>query len=153
MAYQFVQERGPGFVLNSVCPNFIAGRVLPGVALEPSGSGIINVFREIRDLNFLAQWMIDVEDDAKIHVACLADKTMNAERVLGYARPFNWNDVLRAIRKVRPEAKVIGDIEGQATDLMEVDTGRGAELLRKWWGQHGYTTFEESVRRNLEHMK
>ncbi|KAJ9654684.1 hypothetical protein H2201_008957 [Coniosporium apollinis] len=152
-AWTFVRDQKPGFGFNSVLPNYNAGRVLPGVPRGPSGQGITNVYQGNPDMGFPAQWMINVEDDAKIHIACLADKTVNGERVLQFTHPFNWNDVLAVIRQLRPQAKTIEDIKGQQRDWSTVDNEIGAELLRKLWGRDGHRTFEESVRNNLELME
>lgn len=86
---------------------------------------------------FPAQWMINVEDDAKIQIACLADKTVNGERLLRFAHPFDWNDVLAVIRRLRPQATTVEDTKGQQRDWSTVDNERGAELSRKLWDRMG----------------
>lgn len=151
-AWRFMQERKPGFVLNTVLPNFNMGAILPGVAPGPTGAGVISAYRgekEALEL-FGPQWMVDVRDDARVHVGALVDKGVVGRRVFAFARPFNWNDILEVVRKVRPDSEVMGDMEGLGRDGTTVDNELARELLGKWFGQQDWTPLEETVRQNLE---
>ena len=91
--------------------------------------------------------MIDVKDTARLHVAALLDPGVENERILGFAYPFNWNDVLAVLRKIYPNKSSLPDFENNSRDLSRLDNARGAELLRAF-GRTGYTGLEESVWEN-----
>lgn len=91
--------------------------------------------------------MVNVKDTARIHVAALLAPDVENERILVFAYPFNWNDILAILRKLYPDKKFPDDIEDQSRDLSKVDNSRGAALL-KAFGRPGYTGLEESVREN-----
>lgn len=75
---------------------------------------------------------------------------MQNERIFAYAEPFNFNDLLAIIRKLRPGQKIPADFPNLQRDLSTVDNGLGKELLKKWWNQDGYKSLTESLRQNLE---
>ena len=50
--------------------------------------------------------MINVTNDARIHLAALMDGLVKKERILAFDTPFNWNDIVDIIRKIRPDAKL-----------------------------------------------
>jgi hypothetical protein len=94
---------------------------------------------------------VDTADDAKIHIAALIDKTVANDRIFAFAEPFDWNDVIDAVHKARPDATtIIEKLPPHGKDLSRVDNAQGAELLRKWFGQDGWKSLEESVKENLE---
>ena len=92
--------------------------------------------------------MVNVKDTARLHVAALLDPAVENERILAFAHPFNWNDILAILRKLYPEKKFPTDIEDEPRDLSKLDNSRGVTLL-KAFGQPGFTGLEESVRENL----
>lgn len=92
--------------------------------------------------------MVNVKDTARLHVAALLDPAVENERILAFAHPFNWNDILAILRKLYPEKKFPTDIEDEPRDLSKLDNSRGFTLL-KAFGQPGFTGLEESVRENL----
>ena len=99
---------------------------------------------------FGPQWMVDVRDTARLHVAALVDPEVKGERILAFAHPFNWNDVLGCLRRIKsPERKEVPeDVVGLGRDLSRLDNGPGEELLRRF-GRRGWTGLEESVRENV----
>lgn len=96
--------------------------------------------------------MIDVTDNARVHLIAAIDSTVKNERIYTFNVPFDWNDVLKALRKARPNAKILPDQPEQPRDLSTVDNQRGADLLRKWYNQDGWRPFEESVKDNIAHL-
>ncbi|KAL8801755.1 MAG: hypothetical protein Q9182_004227, partial [Xanthomendoza sp. 2 TL-2023] len=74
--WEFVRERKPGFVLNTVLPNLNMGTVL---SERQSGStaGLLRQIYETGELEkfnrFPPQWMVNVADTARVHVAALID--------------------------------------------------------------------------------
>lgn len=146
-AWDFIRTTNPQFVFNAVLPNTNFGKILsnPG----PTGSLVIDVYRGITP-QFPPQWMINVTDDARIHLAAVLDGTLTSRRIYAFASPYNWNDVLKAVKKVQPVAQLPDSFPDMGNDLMKPDNELGAHLLEKWWGQQGYTSLLESVRQNLE---
>ncbi|KAL9017933.1 MAG: hypothetical protein Q9185_004745 [Variospora sp. 1 TL-2023] len=143
----------PPFVLNTVCPNFNFGTVLSHKQLDSTSAAIIPAIWRSGELPpplavFLPQWMVDVQDTARLHVAALVDPDVQGRRILAYAFPFNWNDVFACLRKLDAGRKLPDDLEGLGHDIGTIDTELGRELLRRF-GREGWTSFEESVRENL----
>lgn len=91
--------------------------------------------------------MVNVKDTARLHVAALLDPGVENERILAFAHPFNWNDILTALRKIYPDRKFPKDIENAPRDLSKLDNSRGAALLQAF-GRPGFTSLEETVREN-----
>jgi hypothetical protein len=88
-----------------------------------------------------------------LHVAALIDADIKNERVFAYAEPFNWNDVLAAMRKARPDAKIPEDLKDNSKDLSEVlPVARAKEILKKNFGQDSFIGLEESVKANIENL-
>ena len=91
--------------------------------------------------------MINVKDTARIHIAALLDPEVENERILAFAYPINWNDVLATLRKLYPHKKFPADIENEPRDLSKLDNSRGASLL-KAFGRSGFSGLEETIREN-----
>ena len=152
--WKFVKEGKPSFVVNSVNSPANFGRVLAPVPTS-TGSAVPGLVGSGGVPDWLAkfppQWFVNVRDNARIHVAAAIDPSVENERIWPFTAPYNWNDVLAIIRRLRPsEGKVPKDIDGLGRDVSTVDNGMARELLRKWWGQDGYTGLERTVEENLE---
>ena len=91
--------------------------------------------------------MVNVKDTARLHVATLLNPEVENERILAFAYPFNWNDVLATLRKIYPDKKFPADIEDEPRALSKLDNSRGAALL-KAFGRPGFTGLEETIREN-----
>ena len=142
-----VEETHPPFQVAAVLPNANFGPII-----EPNGeeksvtsqwllklwNGDDSVFE------VPPQWLVDVRDTARLHVAALIDPTCNGQRVFAFAFPFTWNDLLAIMRKVNPEKKFIEDRDA-GQDLSEIPNEEAESLLRKHYG-HGFTPVEETVR-------
>jgi len=149
--WKFVEDEKPDFVVNSVVPNTNIGRVL----LKPASSSANFVLAILnggiqRIAAVPPQWMINTSDDAKIHLAALIDQTVASERIFAFAQPFDWNDMLEAVRNARPNAPLSEPLPAHGKDISSVDNAPGAQLLRKWFNQAGYKLLNESVEENLE---
>jgi nucleoside-diphosphate-sugar epimerase len=149
--WKFVEDEKPSFTVNTIIPNTNVGRVL----IKPATSSARFVLAILnggiqRIAAIPPQWMINVDDDARIHLGALMDKTVANERVFAFGQPFDWNDMRQAVRKEMPDAPVGEELPPHGKDVSEVDNSLARELLRKWFGQAQFTTLEESVRENLE---
>lgn len=81
----------------------------------------------------------------------MLDESLVNERIFAFAAPFNWNDVVDSLGRVRPDkASKFKKDPNEKSDLSKVPNELGAKLLKKWFGQNGYMTLDESVKSNLE---
>ena len=94
--------------------------------------------------------MVDVVDDARIHVAAAIDSTVKNQRIFACDEPFNWRLVIAVIQKALPDADLPNPDPNELLDISTVDNQLGADLLRKWWGQPGYKGLEQSIRETVE---
>lgn len=150
-AWAFMEKNKPPFVLNTVLPNFNLGTQLEGANVSPTQGAILQSYKGDVQWDFISsQYFVDVVDDARVHVGALLDKSVNGKRLYAFAAPFNGNDVLDVIRKIRPEAKTAANKEDLGRDLSVVDNAAALGLLKKWFGQGGWTTFEASMQEALK---
>lgn len=96
--------------------------------------------------------MVDVKDTARLHVSALTDPRVENERILAFAEPFNWNDILAVLRKLYPDRTFPKDIPNCPRNLNTLDISRGVQLLRAY-GRDGFTGLEESVKENVAGLK
>lgn len=147
--WDFMNCEKPGFVLNTILPNSNFGQIFS--AQQPASSGGLvrkAYYGDITALkNLPPQWMVNVKDTARLHVAALIDPEVENERILAFAYPFNCNDILQCFRKLYPDKKFPNNIEDNTRDLSKLDNRRGEELLKKF-GRPGWTSLEESIREN-----
>ncbi|KAH8655887.1 hypothetical protein BX600DRAFT_470467 [Xylariales sp. PMI_506] len=150
-AWKFMREEKPSFVFNTVLPNANMGLVLSTEHQGyPSTAGWIralwNGFEGHEDLKFNPpQYYINVQDNARVHVAATIYEDVEGERLFTFAYPYTWNDILAVFRKLYPQRKFIDDIPDLGQDLSKVANERAEELLRRF-GFPGWTSLEESVK-------
>ncbi|KAF4624525.1 hypothetical protein G7Y89_g13647 [Cudoniella acicularis] len=110
LVWQFVKEENPQFVVNAVLPNTNFGRLLDPKLPASTRDFPRNLFRGEKQ-NLPPQYYIDIQDTARLHVAGLTIPDVKNERLFAFATPFNWNNVLRIMRKLRPDHQFIDDYE------------------------------------------
>ena len=93
--------------------------------------------------------MIDVVDDARIHVAAAIDSTVTNERIFAYDEPFTWHRVSQIIHELLPDAELPPTDPEEASGISVIDNRLGAALLAKWWRQPGYKGLELTIRETL----
>lgn len=157
-AWRFVQERRPGFVLNTVLPDTNTGRLLHP-SQNPSSQRFTDDVYETGSIEkskaqLPPQWFVDVEDTALLHVAALIDPEIKDTRIVAFAEPFNWNKVLATFKRLAPERRWAEEDPSVEEDLMQFPTERGREILRRFEvnGQRleGWTTLEASLRKKVD---
>ena len=152
--WKFAKEKKPDFVVNAVLPNANIGEILSEKQPASTGAWAKALYYggldKVKDIP--PQWMVNVKDTARIHVSALIDADVENERILAYAYPFNWNDILASLRSLYPDKTFNEDIPNAPRDLSIVDNSRGAELLRAH-GREGWTSLEESVKDNTIDLK
>ncbi|KAF2814725.1 NAD(P)-binding protein [Mytilinidion resinicola] len=150
-AWEFMRETKPSFVLNAVLPNMNFGNI---VSVEhqgyPTSASLVKaLWAGGEGAGFLVgidpQWFVDVQDDARLHVAALIYEDVKAERLFAFAQPFNWNDILAFFRKLYPGRKFHADFPDLGRDLSKVANERAEELLKRF-GQPGWTSLEDSIK-------
>ena len=100
-----------------------------------------------------AEHCVDVRDTARLHVAALIDPDVQGERLFAMARPFTWKQIAETLKKIRPEYSLPADIPDIGEDLSIV-TGkeRAAEVLRKNFDVPGFSSLEEMLAANIQHL-
>lgn len=156
--WKFLQDhKDVNFVANTILPNTNFG---PFLSPENQASGntaswVSELYKNgLSDLKKIpAQYFVDVRDTARLHVAALTDADIQNERVFAFAEPFNWNAILRTLRKVRPNHEFPSDSENDEKDLSIIALrARAEEILLKNFGQKGFTALEETLEANIAHL-
>ena len=152
--WKFVKERKPGFVVNTVLPDVTMGEILSEKQSAFTGAWVKSIYEGNLDAvkDVPPQWMVNVKDTARLHVSGLIDPRVENERILAYAEPFNWNDILALLRKLYVDRRFPNDIPDLPRDLSTVDNSRGAYLLQAY-GREGFTSLEETVKENTAGLK
>lgn len=152
--WKFAKERKPAYIVNTVVPDGNLGEILSDKQPTSTGAWVKTVFEgnieAVKDIPPL--WMVTVKDTARLHVSGLTDPRVENERLLAYAEPFNWNDVLAQLRRLYVDRSFPKDIVDAPRDLSTVDNSREAHLLQAN-GRNGFTGFEESVKDNTLGLK
>ncbi|KAL5366542.1 hypothetical protein BJX96DRAFT_182774 [Aspergillus floccosus] len=150
--WKFVQENQPGFVANSVLPDFIVGPIIHAKQNGSTGRWVkeffddpINYYKPLQ--TFIPRHFVDVTDVSLLHIAGLTHEDVQNERLLAFAGPFNFNSWLSVFRKIDPAKPWPKDDPNQVHDRSTVDTQRSQELLKRY-SRVGFTSFFDSVRDN-----
>ena len=97
----------------------------------------------------LPEYFCDTQDVARLHLAALIDPDVNGERILAYAEPYNWNQVLAIFRELYKDRKFVDDLADQGADKSTVSTERSEEILKRM-GVNGFTGLEQSLKVTVE---
>ncbi|KAI1263593.1 aldehyde reductase [Xylariaceae sp. FL1019] len=155
-AWKFMHENKPSFVLNTVLPNLNMGASLDYANQgHPSTSGmIVELFKgnskPLADLP--VQYYVDVQDNALLHVAAAVLPDVVSERVFAFAEPFNGDGILAILHKLYPSRTFPESFQSDhdLTDI--VPRTRALELLKAMGKTEGWTSLEETIRRNTEDL-
>ena len=107
-------------------------------------------------LTYKTEYMVNVVDDARIHLAAAFDSSLSNERIYAFDTPYNWNSIIDAIEQLKPGIQTLPERpKDEGEDLSDPDNKLGGELLKKWWGQEGengrgWKGLLQSVKENLE---
>ena len=157
-AWKWMKEHNPHFVLNTVLPNANIGKVLsPEHQGYPSTAGWVKAlwdgFEGTEDLKFNPpQYFVNVQDNARVHVAALIFPDVQNERLYAFTAPYSWNDMLAIFRKLFPERKFIDDMPNLGRDLSKVANQRAEELIKRF-SRPGWTDLEGSIKDATEGWK
>ena len=152
--WEFVEREKPAFAVNAILPNTNMGEILSEKQGASTGKMVLALY--IGNLgayaSVLPQWMVNIKDTARLHVAARVFEDVVGERVLAFDRAYNYSDILGVLRRFVSGRTFPRDVEGEERDLSEVDNERGRELLRRL-GREERTGLEEMVRDNVKHLE
>ncbi|KAK3652916.1 hypothetical protein LTR56_004864 [Elasticomyces elasticus] len=158
-AFNWVKKNNPGFILNSVLPDYTIGEVLhPSIGsigylttqfLEGNET-VINrylpvllllcncpnlTFRPL--LTILSEYFVDARDLARLHAITLFDPSVQSERLFGLAAPCTWKDVIGALHELRPSSEKLARNVPPAREgfVQIVPPNRSKELLSSFFRQ------------------
>jgi nucleoside-diphosphate-sugar epimerase len=156
-AWAFMEDQKPGFVFNTVLPNYTSGIVLQPLGVPGAGSTarwVRDVYDHPFEERFVSilredapQWQVDVEDIAKLHLAALAFRDVSNERLFGFAHKFNYNNFLQVFRELDPGRDWPADRAGLKQPSTVIECKRSVKLLQRF-GASDWVPFRESVRRS-----
>lgn len=93
---------------------------------------------------------IDVKDVALLHVAAVLDQECDRARMQAWGEYCNMNDILAILRRLCPQRKFMDDFTNQTKLSITADYRKQLALLKKWGGQDGWTSLEQSVADEME---
>lgn len=76
---------------------------------------------------------------------------VESERIFAFAEPENGNVLLAILRKLYPDRTFPADFQSDE-DLSNIVPKKRAEALLRDMGKDGWTSLEESVKRNTEDL-
>ncbi|KAL6706544.1 hypothetical protein ACN47E_005300 [Coniothyrium glycines] len=149
--WKWMEKNNPNFVMNTILPNVNFGRVL-----VPEHQGFPSTIDWARAAwtgeslqayaNFvLPQWFISTEDSALLHIGALIYGDVTSERLFGYAKRFNYNQILAFFREFYPNKKFPKDLIGVGEDKMDVPNERAEEVLT-WVKGSGWDGLAKSLK-------
>jgi hypothetical protein len=87
-----------------------------------------------------------------LHVAAAIHPDVESERVFAFAEPVNGDGILAILRKLYPSRSFPDNFQA-AQDLSEIaPRQRALELLKDMGKTEGFTSLEESIRKNTEDL-
>lgn len=101
----------------------------------------------------MAVLVIDVKDVALLHVAAVLDPDVKNERIQAWGHKCNWNDILAAMRKLRPQHKLVSDFPNLGSQNISTDSTLPLALLKKWGNEDGWRSLEKTVADNLMYVE
>jgi len=152
-AWDFVRDEKPAFVLNTVLPNMNFGAILdPANQGYPSTAGLLAaLFKgKTKPLSYYPpQYFVDVQDVGRLHVAAAIHPDVQSERIFAFAEAVNGDKLLDVLRRLYPDRAFPNNFQS-GRDLTEIVPRARAEQLLRDMGHDGWTSLEESMRRNTE---
>jgi len=154
--WEFVKEKKPHFKANTILPNANYGPILDPANQSASTGGWITAILKggVEGLakSIPPQYFVHVQDTARLHAAVVTDLKYDGERLLAFAEPFNWNQLLALAHKYAPKDKVAGitqKIDNDDKDLSTVATADAVRVLKEKYGQDGFLSLDEAMKENI----
>lgn len=93
-----------------------------------------------------------MQDDALLHVAAVIHPGVQSERIFAFAEPVNGDGVLAILGKLYPRRSFPANFEADE-DLSDIVPRKRAEALLREMGRDGWTSLEQSIKRNTEDLE
>jgi len=103
--------------------------------------------------NWAAVYLVDVKDVALLHVASVLDPEVENARLQAWGHNSSWNAVLASLRRIRPEKEFIADRPDTQYLTVTTDETEVLGLLKKWGGQSGWRSLDETVEDGLKFVE
>ncbi|OHF01191.1 NAD dependent epimerase/dehydratase [Colletotrichum orchidophilum] len=144
-------------IVNTVLPGTNFGRTLDGANQgHSSTSSFIESLWNGTHVDRLAsippQYFVDVEDNARLHVAAAVLPSVRNERIFAWAEPFNFDTVLDILRTHFPNKDFVDNFHHyRELSVVSQPQSRAVELLRQL-GRDGFVPLKQSVLLNVEDL-
>ncbi|KAF4880722.1 Aldehyde reductase 2 [Colletotrichum siamense] len=155
-AWKWVEEHKPGYVFNTILPNFTTGEILhpqiSGSTMKMAADVLTGNHAPLKA--FMPQPYVDAGDVARLHIVALLAESVKSKRIFAAARPVNVSDFIDVLRELRPDNKLIPEKDANdGHDLTQVLPLAEAErLLQTYFGQKGWTPLKESVEAGIRNF-
>ncbi|KAF2197631.1 NAD(P)-binding protein [Delitschia confertaspora ATCC 74209] len=158
IGFEWVNEHKPHFTFNTVVPNCNFGIVASpqNTGFNTSAGLLKSIFHgsPMAPNVISAQFYVDVEDTALLHMAALTQPDVQNERLFAFAAKFTWNEILYIFRKLYPERTFLKDVQEPPADVGTISGevhDRAEELLRRF-GKNGFTSLERALEKATEQI-
>ncbi|EEA26843.1 hypothetical protein TMatcc_004869 [Talaromyces marneffei ATCC 18224] len=152
--WEFVNEKHPKFTVNTVVPAAVFGECLskthaelghmwPRILYEGNPDAVAGVLAMPGTIQH------NVKDCAILHVAAVLDPDVKNARLIGWGQSCTWNDILAIMRKLCPNRKFLDEVPGLDKYKITADDEQSLAILKRWTGQYGWTSLEESIAQHL----
>ncbi|KAI8268747.1 hypothetical protein K4K56_004191 [Colletotrichum sp. SAR 10_98] len=155
-AWKWVEEHKPGYVFNTILPNFTTGEILhpqiSGSTMKMAADVLTGNHAPLKA--FMPQPYVDAGDVARLHIVALLAESVKSKRIFAAARPVNVSDFIDVLRELRPDNKLIPEKDANdGHDLTQVlPLAEAEKLLQTYFGQKGWTPLKESVEAGIRNF-
>ncbi|KAK4206662.1 hypothetical protein QBC37DRAFT_444935 [Rhypophila decipiens] len=155
--WDFMRERAPHFVLNTVVPFTNIGAFVHPKLVSSFNGLVLGVWLgDAQASTFFKKVMqgagvshlINLEDCGLLHLAALTLDDVRGERILAAADAFKFNDILDVMNKLDPARMLPESLEHEPGVKASIDKARCKELLARL-GKAEPTGLEESIKQAI----
>lgn len=100
----------------------------------------------------MPDFYIDVQDDARLHIAALLHPGIQNERVFAYGQPYTWASMRAELQKLYPGREFSSETIAGKMDRSDIELGPTAEGWLKEMGLPGYTLLQDTLRANTQDL-
>ncbi|KZO93927.1 NAD(P)-binding protein, partial [Calocera viscosa TUFC12733] len=134
-AWKYVETESPPFELTIVLPAMNWGPKLFGA--PPMTLGWLDALLKGDEspMAMPPHYLVDVRDDAKLHVLALSEQRAVGKRLWGAAHPVGWNQVLAILRRHYPDKPIPSDRPASAIDPCpwRIENSLSTQMLGGQW--------------------
>ncbi|KAE9579761.1 Aldehyde reductase 2 [Colletotrichum fructicola] len=155
-AWKWVEEHKPGYVFNTILPNFTTGEIMhpqiSGSTMKMAADVLTGTHAPLKA--FMPQPYVDAGDVARLHIVALLAESVKSKRIFAAARPVNVSDFIDVLRELRPDNKLIPEKDANdGHDLtLVLPLAEAEKLLQTYFGQKGWTPLKESIEAGIRNF-